>query len=150
MSFKDAPFSQRFAALGDQAEGVFETVWPKAWERWGINRPSVSLKGVPAFVRQAPDYWDSDGFIEVMGFGRDQTFKLKCDKHDALLDWAEKWLVRIFVWDSYKKQWSIAWLHQIEEALVNEGWDDVFSDGPKFVALKAHHWPGEWVGHAPA
>lgn len=146
MSFKDAPFSQRFAKLGDEAEGVFEAVWPKAWERWGINRPSVSLRSVPAFVRQAPDYWDSDGFIEVMGFGRDQTFKLKDEKHEALLDWAAHWMVRIFVWDSHKKQWSIAWLHEIEEALVNEGWDDVFSDGPTFVALKAAHWPGEWVG----
>lgn len=145
MTFKDGSFSQRFGKMGDEAEGVFEAVWPKAWERWGVNRPRVPLKGVPCFVRQAPDYWDADGFIEVMGFGRDQTFKLKSSKHEALLDWAEKWSVRIFVWDSHRKRWSIAPLSEIEAVLVNEGWDDVFHDGPEYVALKAEFWPGEWT-----
>jgi hypothetical protein len=104
---------------------------------------------IPPFVRMAPDYFDSDGFIEVMGFGTDQTIKLKDVKHEVLQDYQAIWPVRIFLWDSFKKRWSIAPLSAIETALFHEATKAQFHDGPTYFALAAEHWPGEWTDFDP-
>jgi hypothetical protein len=145
VSFHSQPFESRYTTLGDIAEGVFEKVWPYPFERSGIKRPSVSVGAIPPMVRAAPDYYDRDGFIEVMGFGDDQTVKLKDQKHEVLLEWEKYWTVRIFVWDSHNKRWSIASLRDIEEVIINDGWSSAFHDGNTYNAIAASDWPGEWT-----
>lgn len=145
MSFKDGSFAQRFSALGDEAEAVFEEVWPKKFQRAGLNRPEISMINMPHFERNRPDYMDSDGYIEVMGFGKDQTFKMKYNKLHALYGWEGKWCVRIFVWDSHNKRWSVSPLDFVDYQLQHYGTKGEFNEGNKYLALKAEDWPGEWV-----
>ena len=80
MSFKDGTWAQRFGALGDEAEQVFERVARYGWVRYGLNRPPLQMHRLPARIRYTPDYLMSNKFIEVQGLGRDQKLKLKLDK----------------------------------------------------------------------
>jgi hypothetical protein len=151
MSFKDRKWGNRFNAMGDEAEGVFEAVYPQGWARYGINRPPIQLANVPAFVRYTPDYLTSKGLIEVQGFGRDQTFKLKDDKYEALRQWQAIFRVDIFVWDSTHKRYGYVRLNDFMEAWEQHGWSDAFDDGKNpYMALKAEHLPVEhWVPYEP-
>ena len=144
MTFHSQPFEARFSTLGDIAEGVFEEVWPYPFERSGIKRPKVRASVIPPFVRAAPDYYDKDGFIEVMGFGEDQVIKLKDQKHEVLLEWERYWTVRIFLWDSSNKQWSIAPLRDVEVVIIHDGWSSSFHDGNTYNAIAASDWPAPW------
>jgi len=96
VSFKDEVWNTREATLGDIAETAFEHNYgPNSgwqWERYGLNRPRVSMFNIDPFVRYTPDYLleGPDGtvrLVEVQGCGRDGLFKFKDDKIDALLDW---------------------------------------------------------------
>lgn len=114
MSFKDEPFSKRFAkgGMGDLAEGVFESTYPEGWARYGISRPPVNLTNVPAFVRYTPDYLTAKGLVEVQGFGRDQMLKVKVDKLEALVEWTfydPDFPVHLFLYDSVNRE--TAWVN---------------------------------------
>lgn len=151
MSFKDRKWGNRFNAMGDEAEGVFEATYPQGFARYGINRPPIQLAKVPAFVRYTPDYLTSKGLVEVQGFGRDQTFKLKDDKYEALRHWHSIFRVDIFVWDSANKRYGFVRLHDFIEAWEEHGWSDSFDEGRNpYMALKAEHLPVEhWVPYEP-
>jgi hypothetical protein len=152
-AFNERPFNMRFAEMGDQAEGVFEDVWPGAWERYGLNRPKLNMAKLTPFVRCTPDYIAHDGLVEVMGVGRDHTFKLKQEKYEALQDWeiAAKTPVKIFLFDSHKSRWSIAPLADVVSACLCEGTAKAFHDGPRYVALDLKHWPSAvWTPYAPS
>lgn len=151
MTFKDRAWGNRFAAMGDEAEGVFEAVYPQGWARYGINRPPINLSKVPAFVRYTPDYLTAKGLVEVQGFGRDQTFKLKDDKYEALRAWQLEFRVDIFVWDTTNKRYGYVRLNDFMEAWEEHGWADAFDDGRNpYMALKAEHLPVEhWVPYVP-
>jgi hypothetical protein len=152
MSFKDKGFNNRFKAMGDEAEGIFEAVYPQGWARYGINRPPIQLAKVPAKIRYTPDYLTSKGLVEVQGFGRDQTFKLKVDKYNALNEWHQDFRVDLFVWDTTNKRYGYVRLHDFMEAWEEHGWEDAFDDGRNpYMALKAEHLPvcGDWVAYEP-
>lgn len=160
MTFKDRAFSDRFNKMGDEAEGIFEAVYPEAFARYGLQRPPVNLNGVPAFVRYTPDYFTNKGLVEVQGFGRDQTFKLKVDKYEALRDWEvfAGWRVDLFVWDSANHRYGFVRLADLTRtiALVGTsawpvGWTiDTFPEGKEYYAIKAECLPVvEWVDYEP-
>ena len=113
MSYREAPWSARFASLGDEAEGVFEAVLPLGKvQRFGWRRPDVPMTNMGARVRHMPDYYAASGYlVEVMGLGRDGILKLKLDKWDALKWWNQSGnKVALFVWNSSKKMYVIvAW-----------------------------------------
>jgi hypothetical protein len=93
--------------MGDQSEGVFEYLCDLAgvkYVRYGLNRPPISLRNVSAFVRFTPDYLLGDKLVEVQGFGRDQKFKLKVDKLQALHAWSLHHPVWLWAWDSKNKR----------------------------------------------
>lgn len=149
MSFKDQSFAHRFSAMGDEAEGVFEAVYPQGWARFGLNRPPINLSQVPSKIRYAPDYITSKGFVEVQGFGRDQTVKLKVAKYEALNQWHLEFRCDLFLWDSHNRRYGFVRLHDFIEAWEEHGWSDAFDDGRNpYMALKAERLPVDaWVTH---
>jgi hypothetical protein len=147
MSFKDKPFSERFEKLGDEAEGIFEQVYPNNFVRFGLDRPNINLARVPPFVRYTPDYLTAKGLVEVQGFGRDQMFKVKHDKLDALSEWSEQCRVDFFLWDSWNR--SYAWLRLGDLAdAYDRGEDRCFPEGKSYRAWPAPELPvGEWFSY---
>lgn len=103
--FHKQSFEARYGAMGDEAEAIFEEVHEKGWVRWGLNRPPIQVSALTTKIRYAPDYLTSDGFIEVMGVGRDQTLKLKIEKLLCLLQWHQEMDTRLFIWDSTNKRY---------------------------------------------
>lgn len=103
--FHQRPFNQRFAALGDQAEGKFLELNPKA-HRLGLLRPELNMRKMDAALRYTPDFMLENGAYEVMGCSSrgDQTLKLKLEKLEALLAWNELMPTHLWVFDSHKKR----------------------------------------------
>lgn len=126
--FRDQSFAARFGAMGDETEAKFEEIHDGGFVRFGLNRPPVAVQLLPPFVRYAPDYLTSSGFVECQGVGRDRLLKLKVEKALALQRWHETFDVRLFVWDTKKQQhhyldWAPLWktIHQYPIATFSEG-----------------------------
>lgn len=103
MSYKDQSWNNRLAGgLGDEAEAKF-TEWADeiglGYARYGIDRPPIQVHRLDGFIRYTPDYLMSGKLVEVQGFGRDQKFKLKQDKYNALCKWNAYHPVFLFAWD---------------------------------------------------
>jgi hypothetical protein len=135
--------------MGDEAEGIFEAVYPQGWVRSGLDRPPISMSMLPPKIRYTPDYLTSKGYIEVQGFGRDQTIKLKKDKYDALEAWNLDFRADLFVWDTTNKRYGFVRLHDFMEAWEQHGTEGAFDDGRNpYLALAAEHLPvDEWKDH---
>lgn len=103
--FSNQSFDARFGAMGDEAEGVFEHVYEKGFVRWGLNRPSIQVSALAMKIRYAPDYLTTNGFVEVMGVGRDQTLKLKVEKLLCLWQWNHEMPTQLFIWDSKNQRY---------------------------------------------
>lgn len=105
-SFKDLPFSERFKHLGDEAEEAFEREWADVpFDRSGWNRPTVDMRKMPKNVCYMPDYVAMVGgkvsWVEVQGCGKDQLFKFKLDKLEALKWWKCTGMpVYLWLWDA--------------------------------------------------
>ena len=151
MSFKDRSFSQRIkqGGMGDQAEAVFENVYPLAWDRMGWNRPSTPMNGMVAFIRYMPDYMTFHGPVEVQGFGGDQTIKLKLDKLDALHEWDLVQPTRLFLFDSKQSQHATITVPELL-ALVARKETEVrcFPEGKEYYAIPANLIP-TWEPYDP-
>lgn len=144
MSFKDQGWAHRFKAMGDEAEGIFEEVWPTSWERFGLARPAVQVSGLPPFVRYTPDYLTSSALVEVQGFGSDQRFKLKVDKWMALHTWLLHMPVRLFVWDSKNKRYGDFPIEALDPAVPIKR----FPEGNPYLEVPAKDLPIEsWTKH---
>jgi hypothetical protein len=143
MSFKDQTFQRRFAAMGDEAEGVFEAVWGDSWVRFGLNRPAISMAKLPPMIRYTPDYLTSFELVEVQGAGKDQTFKLKVEKHAALLLWSHFLPVRIFVWDTTNKRYCSFLIDELNGTLGVAALD-AFPEGKAYYAVPLGELPGSW------
>ena len=112
--FNQQDFGQRFGAMGDEAEGVFESTHTGKYVRYGLNRPPVSMSMIPPFIRYTPDYLTSHGLVEVQGVGKDRKLKLKLDKAESLNEWHKQFKLTFFVWDTTLKQstyidWDDLW-----------------------------------------
>lgn len=156
MSFSELSWKARFkkGGMGDLAEGVFEQVYGLGkWDRFGLDRARISLVGVPAEIRHAPDYITNKGLVEVQGFGRDQKIKLKHAKWDALLWWQRLWRTDLFLWDSHNQRYGWVRLPELTLALNAHGTDDAFDGGRNpYTWIEADDVPvvdGIWVDYIP-
>lgn len=139
--------------MGDEAEGVFEATYPQGFVKFGLSRPPVNLARVPPFVRYTPDYLTAKGLVEVQGFGRDQTFKLKDDKLVALKEWnaATAWRVDVFVWDSKNKRYGWIRLPELIGQVQAGGAKlEIFPEGKAYWAIPAAELRvAEWTEFTP-
>lgn len=121
--------------MGDEAEGVFEAVFPKGFARYGLNRPPIAMHKLPARLRYTPDYITSNSLVECQGFGRDQTFKLKIDKWQSLHWWNSVLPTELFVWDTTNKRWCILGLVAIDTLVEQCGEIRHFPEGKAYMAI---------------
>lgn len=135
MSFRDQAFGQRVHRLGDQAEAVFEMTYPRGWARYGLNRPGISLKDVPPFIRYTPDYLTSHGAVEVQGFGRDKTAKFKVGKLESLEEWNAHFPVTFFLYDSSAEEFGYLSLADVMSACRDSGTLLTFPEGAPYWAV---------------
>jgi hypothetical protein len=147
MSFRDRSFNQRLTQMGDAAEGVFEDTYPQGFTRFGLNRPPIRLSTVPEFIRFTPDYLTSKGLVEVQGFGRDQTVKMKLNKWKSMWEWHEIFRVDLFLWDSKNRRYGWARLPELAEAFAEHGELRAFPEGTEYYAIHANQIPivDEWT-----
>mgnify|MGYP006266363977 CR=1 FL=1 len=139
MSFKDRDFTYRLNAMGDQAEGAFEQ-WcadnEQNYIRWGLDRPPLNLRMIPTRLRYAPDYLMSNKFVECQGFGADQTFKLKVEKHGALHWWNDLHPVELWVLDSHNQRACLLTLREFDNVLGTAGAElRSFPEGKTYFAV---------------
>lgn len=140
--FRDRPFDQRFTAMGDEAEGRFEeyatNVLKKGFVRYGLDRPPLRMGDLPTRLRYTPDYLMGKQFVEVQGFGRDQTYKIKLEKLNSLHWWNDLHPVQMYVWDSHKKRECMLHLFELDR-IINDGKAELghFAEGKAYFALRA-------------
>jgi hypothetical protein len=126
LSFKDKNFTYRLGAMGDQSEGAFER-WCEAHDkkyiRWGLDRPPLNLRMIPTRIR-------------CQGFGADQTFKLKLEKHGALHWWNDLHPVDLWVLDSHNDRACFLSLREFDALLaVNYAELHAFPEGKTYFAV---------------
>lgn len=130
--FRNRPWTERFKQMGDEAEGVFETVATETlgigFARYGLNRPPIDVAKLPAQLRYTPDYLTSRSLVEVQGSGRDQVVKLKQDKLYALMQWDGIFPTEIFLWDAHNGRWSFQQILNFDTSRAD---DAGFFDGAK-------------------
>ncbi len=112
--FRNQSFASRFSAMGDEAEGKYEELCGVAHVRFGLNRPPVSMKKLPPFIRYQPDYLTSNGLVECQGVGKDRILKVKIEKALALQQWHSMFDLTMWVWDSTNERcadwpWAELW-----------------------------------------
>lgn len=137
MSFSDQPFSARLGRMGDEAELAFEAVWPRAWTRYGFNRPRCSMRDWSLQVRYTPDYMDSIGPIECQGYGRDRVLKIKCEKRVALTWWRDNLEpnLRFFIWDTTTQRWAAAEWQVVDDLLSTPFLTGTYPEGTPYRGL---------------
>lgn len=139
MAFKDKAWSARFAAMGDEAEGVFEQVLTDAhvgFARYGLNRPPLRMGMIPARIRYTPDYLMSAKLVEVQGVGQDGIVKLKLDKWGALHWWNDVHPVELFIWDSHHQRYGFIQLLHLDEMVADGHVSlDRFPEGKTYFAF---------------
>lgn len=132
MSFREQPFNQRFAVLGDTAEAVYDAVLPLGnGTQFGFRRPKgIKFNNFPENLRHMPDRVTATYMVEVMGMGRDGILRsMKVTKFNALKVWntiAPKLGllgVALFVWNSHKKQYLVLSFKSMTK-LVNQSMKD--------------------------
>lgn len=134
-TFSERQWKQRERTLGDPAENAFEAWCKQRGHKcapYGLRRPDVDLSYVPAFIRYTPDFLTQFGLVEVQGCGRDQTFKFKHDKLDALDQWSYQaglgFGLRLFLWNQTIDQSVLVDFELLHELLLKE----VNADGPVY------------------
>lgn len=149
MSFKDKNWNARFQAMGDEAEGIFEQVYPNGFTRYGLDRPPIQMHKLEPFIRYTPDYLTSQGPVEVQGFGYDQVAKIKVDKLEALLMWDAIQPTRLFLWDSHQQRHAMLAIDEVKR-MVKHGDVTVqsFPEGKEYYAIPAAR-IGGWVDYEP-
>lgn len=155
MSFHKQSFSNRFGAMGDQAEAVFDAVYKGKVHELGLNRvwqngDRLYMGQMTPHMKATPDRMVKDHFAEVMGIGRDQMGKFKDVKLFPLLDWNNIiGPVTIFIYDSFNHRYWEANVYDWEEACRLFGTREAFHDGPEYWALPVEHFPVEPVDAPP-
>lgn len=141
VTFHTRDWNQRFQAMGDQAEHIFEEVWPRGYTRTGLNRPPIQLHRLSLRTRYTPDYLTSYGYVEVQGFGRDRRLKIKHEKLSALNQWAGDDKVMFFLYDATTDTWATVDLDVMIAACDQHGEIGAYPEGKTFVAVHADHIP---------
>lgn len=141
-NFNAQSFDNRYAYLGDTAEGAFDLVYPKH-HKLGLNRPKFGLRGVDANIRYTPDRLLPSGFVEVMAIGHDNTLKLKHEKLESLRAWSKLANTELFVYHKPKHMYWQAPISMWSRRLKQHGEDRAFDDGKTYVALHTDNFPSE-------
>lgn len=156
--FHERPMNERWLKMDDEAMAVFEAVWPKNWIRYGLDRAPISTKKWPDKWVMKPDCADSDGLIEVQGFGKDRLLKIKDRKRAALTDWYwdlqeadnTQASLRFFVWDRFASCWTVQDWSVIDVLLDTPYLRAAYHEGNTYGALHADQladWT--WTRHEP-
>lgn len=137
--------------MGDEAEYVFEQVYPNNWVRTGLDRPPIKLSTVPAKVRNTPDYLTSKGWVECQGFGNDGILKVKLDKLEACGHHHMDFRLDFFWWNSNLKVYSYSRWTDIASLVDRHAVEiDTFHDGPEYAAIPFDQIPTsqDWTEHS--
>lgn len=147
--YRDRPFAQRFAQMGDLAEDVYFAVKPLGnTTRFGFRRPEgVKFSDIPELFRHMPDAITPTHLVEVVGLGRDGILKsIKVAKYEALKHWQALAVkggllgLVIFVWNSSVKQYIVlSWGDLVKEVAYAKKTDGVQSfknDGNEYYPLR--------------
>lgn len=141
-AYADQPFAARFGAMGDEAETKFDELFPSN-HKLGLNRPPMHVASMSQNARYTPDRLVTDGFVECMGIGNDQTLKLKAEKLAALWAWSLIDAVQLFVWDRKNKRWWLEPIAAWNAAIQAHATHGEFSNDKKqFWGLHTNHFPG--------
>lgn len=142
MSFHAQSFNQRFATMGDPAEGAFDLVNKNKVHRLGLNRPPFFMGGMNLPMRYTPDRMIRDRFVECMGIGRDRKLKIKTEKVDALELWTLLGPVDLFVYDQVKGTYHQASIGEWRGRLKTHGIARTFENDKKpYTELHVDHFP---------
>jgi hypothetical protein len=139
-AFKDKSFAARYEGMGDIAEAAFEEYAELegiSYVRYGLDRPPLRVAALPARLRYTPDYLTTDSFVEVQGFGTDQTMKLKLDKWGALHWWSDLHPVQMFFYDSKNDRHETLWLGEVDNLISYHATLDRFPEGKPYFAVPA-------------
>lgn len=135
-TYSDMDWEHRAPVLGDPAENAC-VMWAERHGypivRYGLNRPPISLRNVPAFIRYTPDFLGPDYLMEVQGCGRDQLFKFKHEKLWALTEWDRHMPVNLFLWNQTLDAYLVVRLNKIRQycSTFDEYKTDGLFDGTK-------------------
>ncbi len=147
--YRDLPFDQRYATLGDIAENVYLQVTPLgSTTRFGFRRPEgIRFSMLPVTLRAMPDFITPTHLVEVVGLGRDGILKsIKTTKYEALKVWSKiakltglMGLV-LFVWNSSERQFLVvSWENIVKEVSYSKrkhGVQKFESDGNEYYSLE--------------
>jgi hypothetical protein len=152
MSFHKQTWPQRLNQMGDQAEGIYETVYGETSERFGFNRPCFPITRLPHLLRCAPDYIeDGKRFVEVQGFST--ALKVKVEKIAALHHWAQYLPVDLFFYSSTKDDWCEIRLPDFMKLTATVATLGSYADGDKpyfrFTPSVLTGWASEVAEVAP-
>ena len=122
-TFKDQNWEERVEVLGDPGEKAFQEYASRRGlgaVKYGLDRPPVDLRRTSTFVRYTPDFLTDEGLVEVQGCGRDQLFKFKHDKLQALMQWQRHDHVNVWLWNQPLDDWRQLPVTRIY-AMCNDG-----------------------------
>lgn len=144
MSFHKQSFANRFSAMGDEAEQIFDLIYPRH-HKLGLNRPPFGVGGMTLGMRYTPDRMTRDAFVEVQGIGRDRTLKIKDEKFEALALWAKAGIgpVKLFIWDRTDQVTYEGALLDWYVAAQARGVPGVYPEGKTYLGLNVAHFPTE-------
>jgi len=125
--------------MGDEAESVYEEVCDVAFERYGLNRPTVKVNALPPFVRYTPDYITTNYLVEVQGFGSDNKVKFKSEKLSSMAEWHLIMPLKVFIYHRQTNSYSMVSFSELIGLLAMYGEDGEFNDGKKYTALHKKH-----------
>lgn len=132
MTYSDGTWEQREQTLGDPAEKAFEH-WSQHYDlgyaRYGLLRPNLNMRELPAEIRYTPDYVTEYGFVEVQGCGQDGLLKFKHDKLEALKWWDKIYPVTFWLWSSATDLSAQCGLMEVLDRSVDEFYADYRTDG---------------------
>lgn len=141
MSFNQGNWAARFGALGDEAEGVYSSVFPQH-HRTGLDRPPFNVGGMAVDLRNIPDFLERERFVEIMGIGSDLTLKLKVEKLQSKMRWTVIGPVDLFVWSRKENGWYRAPIEEWFKAALKHGkWNEFQVDGNAYVGIKTRDFP---------
>jgi hypothetical protein len=132
MSYKDKTWTEREGFLGDEAEKQFEhwsMHYDLGYERYGLLRPNLDMRELPAELRYTPDYLTEYGFVEVQGCGHDGLLKFKHDKLDALKWWDKIYPVTFWLWNSATSTDAQCGLRDVLDRTMDSNYVNYMVDG---------------------
>jgi len=130
MSYREQPFHQRYATLGDTAEAVYDEILPLGNStKLGFRRPEgIKFSSIPEVWRHLPDRMTAVYLVEIVGLGKDGILKsIKTTKYEALKFWHKTAKASgllglvLFVWNSAERQFLVvAWSDIVTEVAYSK------------------------------